>query len=490
MKKSIYLNIIFVCIISFFFLTFKSFLVKADSNNQDVVLNVSSDKLNAPVKANVTGSDIYDYKYKSYSFSSYDKNINSVYVASYNGAEWIFSINANSADEATLLKYGVDKSQSGYFNCPKIPDVVEFNNKLYKITSIGDGAFEGYFGDNNDYDTDYLNQNSIQFPKYLKKIGNGAFTGTNIHNIVVPSSVNSFDGGFYQMPSIENFDINPNGPDIIVSTSGILGGYENRTNPLTIKIPNRVKLDTNDHYVMDKPVASFLGEEYFPKFDINLFVQDPNLKDLFYKQKEPNDYTDEEELSNIKKHLIIKDYIITDEKPVSNDKDKNNSSSTDNSISTENSYTPSLPTENTTQTTNNSSDSSSIENNLNFNKNAVFKIMKKNPNKKELFNYYKATYAENKKDFKLLNGQILSNKLYKRVYQQSKVKLVKVTNKGGILSYKNFKFDSKFKIKHIKFGTKIKVKGIKHLNSDITRYITNDNEYITTNNSFVTLIAK
>ncbi|WP_220752175.1 BspA family leucine-rich repeat surface protein [Apilactobacillus xinyiensis] len=117
-----------------------------------------------------------------------------------------------------------------------------------------------------------------------------------------------------------------------------------------------------------------------------------------------------------------------------------------------------------------------------------FKVMKINPTFSEKFNYYEVSYAPNAIDFQLKNGKILSAKEYTRVYQQKRVKKVKVVSKNGVYTYNNVNFNQSIRLNHIKYGSILKVKDIAHLNNDITRYILDNGQYITTNKSFVNVV--
>ncbi|WP_220728538.1 BspA family leucine-rich repeat surface protein [Apilactobacillus xinyiensis] len=117
-----------------------------------------------------------------------------------------------------------------------------------------------------------------------------------------------------------------------------------------------------------------------------------------------------------------------------------------------------------------------------------FKVMKINPTFSEKFNYYEVSYAPNAIDFQLKDGKILSAKEYTRVYQQKRVKTVKIINKNGIYAYSGVKFNRNSRLNHLKYGSILKVKDIAHLNNDITRYILDNGQYITTNKSFVNVV--
>ena len=83
-----------------------------------------------------------------------------------------------------------------------IPKTVVFNELTYRVTSIGEEAFE---------DCDGLT--SIVIPEGLKSIGANAFSGTSLASVVIPNSVTSIGERAFAGSSIRSVVI----PDSVMS---------------------------------------------------------------------------------------------------------------------------------------------------------------------------------------------------------------------------------------------------------------------------------
>ena len=146
MKKSI------LCIISFFFFQIVSaYDIKVD----DLYYNINKETKEAQVTFGPWGS----YQYRS-NEGEYSGSVIIPELISVEGEQY----NVTSIDEVAFLK------------CPKLTDV--FIPKTIK--SIGIEAFEGC-----------ANLNTVTLSDGVCKIGELAFNGTDITNLVIPNSVDS-----------------------------------------------------------------------------------------------------------------------------------------------------------------------------------------------------------------------------------------------------------------------------------------------------------
>ncbi len=111
--------------------------------------------------------------------------------------EWRYTILSQNETTGTVSVRAASDAISGAIN---IPDSVEYNEILYSVTSIGDGAF-----------WDCYNLTNITIPNSVTEIGFGAFTGCNsLTSITIPISVAKIEDVVFQnCDSLTNISVDP-----------------------------------------------------------------------------------------------------------------------------------------------------------------------------------------------------------------------------------------------------------------------------------------
>ncbi len=129
-------------------------------------------------------------------------------------------------------------SSSNYSNLSGvvyIQPTVTYNNIIFKVTRIGNGAFH-----------DCTGMTSVDIPNTVTSIGLSAFLGcSNLTSVTIPSSVTSFDGTpFKNCPSLTSLVVENGNPKydsrdncnaiIVTATNMIFSGCRNTTIPNTV----------------------------------------------------------------------------------------------------------------------------------------------------------------------------------------------------------------------------------------------------------------
>lgn len=136
-----------------------------------------------------------------------------------------------------------------------IPDSVRFSGKDYAVTSIEDGAFSSC-----------ASLNSITLPSTIVTIGNQAFQGTALHDIVIPNSVTSIgSAAFSHCAKLRNITQSQSITTISEST------FYNCTALRSLTVPSNVahignnafQNCTNLQNIILEPLSLSIGEKAF-----------------------------------------------------------------------------------------------------------------------------------------------------------------------------------------------------------------------------------
>lgn len=143
----------------------------------------------------------------------------SAYNARIDGIYYNFS---GSNAIVTYLYYNRYENADAYNGNIIIPESVTYQEKTYKVTSIGRWAFR------------YCNITSISIPNSVTSIENSAFESCTLKYISLPNSITRIQGSTFKGCSLTSITI----PNSVVSIE--VGAFQDCYNLLSITIPNSV----------------------------------------------------------------------------------------------------------------------------------------------------------------------------------------------------------------------------------------------------------